>query len=268
MHDITSTVTIQSLLDVALEAAWQAGKIALQYFQTDAFDVETKSDLSPVTIADKKAEERIISIINRHFPNHAIIGEESGEHAGTSGTKWIIDPIDGTKSFVQGVPLYGLMIGVEVDGEIVAGVVNMPGLDEMYYASLGNGCFWNGRKAHVSMVKDLSDAVIVVRDERRLRQLPDVHERYHDLCERTKFQRTWGDCYGHLLVATGRAEACLDPEMNLWDNAPLKIILEEAGGLFTDWQGNRTIYGKSAVTSNGILHSQLVKTFNQAIATS
>ncbi len=254
--------TIENLLDVALEAAWQAGKITLQYFQTDAFDVDTKSDMSPVTIADKKAEERIISIINRHFPDHAIIGEESGEHAGTSGTKWIIDPIDGTKSFVQGVPLYGVMIGVEVDSEIVAGVVNMPGLSEMYYASQGNGAYWNGRRAHVSTVAGLSGAVILTTDERRMRRLPEKQALYHALSEQTKFQRTWGDCYGHLLVATGRAEAMLDPGMNVWDNAPLKIILEEAGGMFTDWQGNRTIYGGSAITSNGILHEQIVSALN------
>jgi histidinol phosphatase-like enzyme (inositol monophosphatase family) len=251
------------ILNVAIEAAAEAGKITLGYFQTSAYEVETKEDLSPVTIADRKAEERIVAIIRRHFPNHAVLGEESGASEGNEPIRWIIDPIDGTKSFIRGVPFYGTMIGVEIEGEAQVGVVNIPPLGEMYYGAKGLGSYCNGRRNHVSTVGTMKDATLMVTDVRpylRSREMADV---YRQFTERTLFQRTWGDCYGYMLVATGRADIMVDTKMSPWDCAALKPIIEEAGGSFTDWSGTPTIHGDNAVATNGLLHDEVLSILNQ-----
>ena len=238
------------LLDTAIEAAHEAGKITLRYFRSSQLKVEAKSNNSPVTEADKRAEEVITKIISSRYPDHAILGEEHGAKEGNEPVRWIIDPIDGTKTFIRGVPLYGTLIGVEVNGDVQVGVVNMPALDELYYASSGSGAYMNGRKITVSTIDNLSEAAILTTSERSVRDNPEKSTGYVELVRKTKLQRTWGDCYGHVLVASGRAEGMLDPGMDLWDSAPLKVLVEEAGGIFTDWNGKATIYGGSAISTN------------------
>ena len=248
--------TLQDLLDFTLETAWLAGKITLRYYQ-GGVQTEWKDDASPVTIADRQAEEKIRQCIEQRFPEDGLIGEEFGSKEKRSGRRWIIDPIDGTKSFVQGVPLYGVLIGVEEDDEMVAGVVYMPALDELVWAGKGLGCRWNGRLAKVSTEQKLESACLCFTSSSAFRE-NGREEAWKRLVTVSRMQRGWGDCYGHILVATGRAEACFDPIMNPWDCAPLLPILEEAGGSFTDWEGKPTIYGKDAFSTNKVLFADVM----------
>jgi histidinol-phosphatase len=253
-------MNLQPLLDLALEAAYEGGRTTLSYFQTSNFAVETKTDLSPVTVADRAAEERIVAIIRGRHPEHAVLGEESGTAPGTEPIEWIIDPIDGTKSFIAGVPMYGTMIGVVVEGVPTIGVVSMPALGEMYWGMRGSGSYWNGRRARVSSCASLEDARLLTTDIRRIRTMQEKSRAYDQLERRVKLVRTWGDCYGHMLVATGRAEIMLDPKMSIWDCAAILPIIEEAGGHFTDWRGIRTIDGGDAISTNDALHRMVLET--------
>src|SRR5437016_1990609 len=157
---MSQAISNRDLLDVAVSVAWQAGKITLEYFQTK-LTTETKSDQSPVTIADRRTEQKIRELISSRFPNHNIVGEEYGEQKGNSEYRWIIDPIDGTQSFIRGVPFYGVLIGIEKQNEVVVGVVNYPALGEMLFAARGEGCYWNGMRTGVSTVSKLGDALFL-----------------------------------------------------------------------------------------------------------
>jgi histidinol-phosphatase len=251
------TLPLSALLDFALDAAWQAGRITLGYFQSGVA-VERKGDNSPVTIADKQSEQKLRSLIQQHWSDHGMIGEEYGEERGTSSLTWIIDPIDGTKSFIHGVPFYAVLLALTDGDQSLVGVAHFPALNETVYGARGIGCFWNGRRARVSSVSELKDAALMASDidsfERRGKGAA-----WSRLVESTYIQRTWGDAYGYALVATGRAEIMLDPVMNVWDCAPFGVILEEAGGTFTDWQGKPTIYGGEAISTNGALFDSVMQ---------
>jgi histidinol phosphatase-like enzyme (inositol monophosphatase family) len=248
---------LAELLDFAVELARAAGEITLRYFRRGVA-AEIKADGSPVTIADREAEAFLRQEIAARFPADGILGEEEGATTGASGRRWILDPIDGTFSFVRGVPFYGVLIGLEIDGEAALGVVNIPALNELVYAARGLGCFWNGQPARVSGVAQLSEALLLATD------FGDCAKHGYGaagqkLSQQTKSQRTWGDCYGYVLVATGRAEVMLDPVMNVWDCAPLLPIMQEAGGTFTDWTGRATIHGGNAIATNGLLFGEVMQ---------
>jgi histidinol-phosphatase len=242
-------------LEVARRIAREAGDITLRYFGQNNFQVEWKVDASPVTVADREAEKHLRTRIAAAFPQDAILGEELGEQEGTSGYRWILDPIDGTKSFIYGVPLYGTLIGIEFEGRSVVGVIHIPGLDEMVYAASGGGA-WYCRgsaapvRAQVSKTKTLAEGLFLTSDVKGFgeRGSAAVYER---LQAASRFCRTWGDCYGYLLIATGRGELMVDPRMHVWDCAALQPVMEEAGGTFTDWSGNPTIFGAEGVATNG-----------------
>jgi histidinol phosphatase-like enzyme (inositol monophosphatase family) len=248
---------LRELMEFAAEAARGAGEITLRYFRR-ALEAERKADGSFVTAADREAERFLRAEIERTYPADAILGEEEGERAGTSGRRWILDPVDGTYSFVHGVPFYGVLVGLEIGDEPVVGVVNIPALGELVKAARGQGCYWNGELARVSTTDTLGDALLLSTDF-------GICARYglgaaaDELQRRFGARRTWGDCYGHVLVATGRAECMLDPVMNVWDCAPLLPILEEAGGTFTDWSGRRTIRGGNAVATNGAVYEEVAQ---------
>ena len=246
-------VELNELLEFAVDLARGAGEITLRYFRKKP-ETSTKSDGSYVTIADREAESYLRKRIGERFPDDGILGEEEGELQGTSGRRWILDPIDGTFAFVHGVPLYGVLIAVEIAGEMVVGVVNIPALGEIVSAAKGVGCFLNGEPARVSNTPELKDAVLLSTGFVRATEL---------LQERAKVSRTWGDCDGYVLVATGRADVMLDPVMNLWDCAPLLPIMEEAGGTFTDWRGVRTADGGNAIATNGLLFDEVLKLVNE-----
>jgi histidinol-phosphatase len=253
---------LRQILDFSIELAREAGEITLRHYK-GAFVPERKPDNSFVTIADRDSERHMRARIAAAFPEDAILGEEEGPKPGTSGRRWILDPIDGTYSFVHGVPLYSVLIGLEADSESVLGVINIPALKELVYAAKGLGCFWNGERCRVSRVGSLDEALLLSTDF-------GICEQYGfgmaaaRLQEQVHARRTWGDAYGHLLVATGRAEIMLDPVMNVWDCAALLPIMEEAGGTFTDWQGERTIYGQNAISTNGVLFEDVMETIRQS----
>lgn len=248
---------LQKLLDFAVSLAQGAGEITLRYFRRE-FETRLKGKDNFVTQADVEAEEFLRQSIAEKFPDDAVIGEEGGESIGSTGRRWIIDPIDGTYSFVHGVPFYGVLLGVEIEGEPTVGVINIPALGEIVYAAQGLGCFWNGVPARASQTAALEDALLLCTDFGSC-------ERYgfgaaaDALQRRASMRRTWGDCYGYVLVATGRADVMLDPAMNVWDCAALLPVVEEAGGTFTDWRGRRSIRSGNAVATNGILFEEVMR---------
>ncbi len=259
---MTHPTSTQTFLDFAIDAAWQAGQLTLAHFQTGVA-VEQKADESPVTIADRGAEQLLRRLIESRFPGHAIVGEEYGETDRDSSYRWIIDPIDGTRSFIRGVPLYGVLIGLEVAGESIVGAVHFPGLGEMVAAAESHGCWWNGRPARVSGVSRLDQALVTYTDCAGFAD-HGRSQAWARLQTASHTQRGWGDCYGHCLVATGRAEVMLDPILSAWDCAALVPILSEAGGTFTDWNGEVTIYSGHGLSTNGVLFEQVMKIIRRA----
>jgi histidinol phosphatase-like enzyme (inositol monophosphatase family) len=253
----TDNKQLKHLLDFAVDIAREAGAITYRYYQ-GSFVAERKADNSFVTIADREAESYLRSRIAEAFPDDAILGEEGGEKPGSSNRRWILDPIDGTYAFVHGVPLYGVLIGLEVNGEAVLGVVNLPALGDLVYAARGLGCFWNGETARVSATSSINQALLLSTDFVTCKQY-GFGPAAEALQQEVHAWRTWGDCYGHVLVATGRADIMLDPVMNVWDCAPLLPILEEAGGTFTDWNATRTIHGGNAISTNGLLFDEVME---------
>lgn len=245
---------LDDVLDAAREFAVEAGGITLRHFG-HVLESRDKADGTPVTRADREAERLMRERIQEGFPSHGIVGEEFGEEKPGARIRWILDPIDGTRSFMRGVPLYGVMIGVEVDGEPRVGVIHFPALDETVSACLGLGCSWNGAAASVSGVDRLSDAAVLTTDPRTAPTLSG----WEALRDEAGLVRTWGDCYGHCLVATGRAEAMVDPELALWDAAPLLPIVAEAGGRFTDLEGRSSVQGGSGLSTNGRLHRDVLE---------
>lgn len=233
-----------------------AGKIVLSHFQT-ALQVETKSDNSPVTLADKQSEEILRNMMANHTPDYGIIGEEFGTQAGSADREWVIDPIDGTKAFIHGVPLFGTLLALLEKGRPVVGVVALPALGHIMAASMGGGCVLDGKSCRVSNVSRLEEALILDGSATTMERL-GYGPGWSDLRSRAKLHRGWGDCYGHFLVAAGRAEAMADPIVSIWDIAPFAVIIPEAGGTFSAFGGNVSIIEQSAISSNGLLHEVLV----------
>ncbi len=242
-------------LDVAIEIAESAGRLTLEHFGT-ALDVEWKADESPVTVADRGAERLIRQRLDEAFPADGQLGEEFGEKTGSSRRRWIIDPIDGTQSFIRGVPLYGVLLGLEDRGRCVVGVMCFPPLSETYSAAVGGPAYRNGSVVHVADDVRLSDATLLSSDIK-----PDQYgERFSDferLLGRVGRYRGWGDCYGYALVASGRAEIMLDPLLNPWDIAAVLPILEAAGGRFVGWNGDPGIRAGSGIGTTNALFDEV-----------
>jgi histidinol phosphatase-like enzyme (inositol monophosphatase family) len=249
-------------LELAIAAAREAGDITLKYFCAEGLQVECKADQSPVTVADRQAEQHLRQRIAAAFPADGILGEELGEQPGTSGYRWILDPIDGTKSFIHGVPLYGTLIGCEYQGRSVLGLIRIPRLDECVYATAGQGAWYTAgneppRPARVGGCRRLAEATLCTSDIEGFRVV-DRWSAFERLQAAASLVRTWGDCYGYLLAATGRIDLMVDPRMHVWDAAALLPILEEAGGAFTDWQGQPTITGGNGIGGNRELVAEAV----------
>jgi len=239
------------LLEAVAEVARLAGKVALGYFKSGVA-VETKSDGSPVTIADRAAEDAARSWIASRFPGDGIEGEERGANSAKSHRRWIIDPIDGTKSFVRGVPLWGSLVAVCEGNEVIAGAASFPAVGEELAAALERGAWWNGARCSVSSVDSMADATVLTTNP-QFRLTPDLKPGWDRLAAAARVARGWGDCYGYLLVATGRAEVMVDGALADWDAAALYPVIVEAGGVFTDRSGRRTPFGKSAIATNTAL---------------
>lgn len=256
MSDARVEAEIGELVSFATELAHAAGDLTLKLFGS-VVDHEAKGDGSPVTIADREAEQLIRTRVEKRYPDHSILGEEYGESNEGARVRWILDPIDATRSFMRGVPLYGVLIGIEIDDVSAVGVAHFPPLRETVAAGRGLGCTWNGRPSSVSAVDRIEDAVICTTDVERLLSRAEG-EGWRRIQQRCAFSRTWGDCYGHALVATGRIEAQVDPVMAPWDAGPFLTIATEAGGSFTTFDGRETVHGGSGLSSNGKLHQAVL----------
>lgn len=245
----------RDLLNVAIEAAYRGGRRALGYFN-GGIHAETKTDRTPVTIADREAEQVVREHIGRHFSGHPVLGEEFGQTGGAGNIRWVVDPIDGTKNFLAGVPLWGTLVAVEVDGKPTVGAIYLPVMDEMIAAGTGLGCTWNGRAARVSNTHSLKDAALLTTSATVARARSDAYDR---LISSVRLDRDWGDCYGYALVATGRADIMVDPIVNPWDVAAIMPIITEAGGRFATWAGESTIHGKDAMATNAALYDDVIE---------
>ena len=258
----------QDRLNFALDVSQQAAELILSYYRSQTLGVESKADDSPVTVADRGAEQLIREALAKHYPEDGILGEEFDDVDGSSGYRWILDPIDGTKPFIYGVPLFGTLVGIEFEGRMVAGVCRFPAQDEVVYAEEGGGAWWQIKdaepvQARVSDETDLSRARLMFTEPTH-----DVRVGRSDVLpgflQQVRIARGWGDCYGHMMVATGRAELAIDPEMSAWDIAALIPIVREAGGHCTDWQGQEDIFGGDGFSTNAALHKQVLDVLKAA----
>lgn len=253
---------IDSIHQEAMDIAREGGEHTLKYFKK-SLEVERKSDDSPVTIADREAESIMRTVISERFPEHGIIGEEHGRTNEDSPIQWILDPIDGTKSFIHGIPLYTTLIGVLVEDEPVVGIIFAPALDELCEAAKGKGTRLNGEQCHVRKCSDLSQATFLSTDVNSPSKF-DYGDSFQSLIEKTRIHRTWGDAYGHMMVATGRADLMFDPVLNIWDAAPLLTILQEAGGVFCDTSGNETIQSGNGLSCSRELLQDVLEVLSNA----
>ena len=248
------TLDSAGLLEAAESLARLTGGVALHHYRS-ALRVERKADGSPVTVADRAAEQAAREWVRRTFPDDGVLGEEFGEERAGARRRWIIDPIDGTKSFVRGVPLWGSLVALCEGDSVLAGAAFFPAVDELVVAAPGAGCWWNGTACSVSDVTELAAATALTTDE-RFSEKRDWRPGWERLTARVDVSRSWGDCFGYLLVATGRAEIMCDPVLSPWDAAALQPIITEAGGDFTDWAGQATAFGGSAIATNRALAPQ------------
>jgi histidinol phosphatase-like enzyme (inositol monophosphatase family) len=249
------------MLEDAERWAREAGQITLGYFG-GRVPFDAKGDGSPVTVADREAEMHLRRRITERFPTHGILGEEFGATQGSAPVTWILDPIDGTRSFMRGVPLYGVLIGVEVRGRPVLGIAYFPALDEMVAAAEEQGCYWQGSRCRVSDLTELPPATLLTTDPVSTGGSP-LCTGFARLGSSVDVVRSWGDAYGHALVATGRADIMVDPILSPWDAAPLHTLLTEAGGRFTDLLGRADIRGGSGLSTNGHLHELALERLQQ-----
>jgi histidinol phosphatase-like enzyme (inositol monophosphatase family) len=256
-------IEFERRMTFARAAALEASKLILGHYQSATLQVDRKRDSSPVTIADRNAEELLRAAIGREFPADAILGEEFGESPGTSGFRWILDPVDGTKSFIHGVPLFGTLIGLEFEGQCVVGVCHLPALGETAWGGKGLGAWWQPaggavRPARVSNVDQLSQALFCFTTVQGFARI-GRQDAFETLINTAGISRGWGDCYGHMLVATGRAEVMIDPLMNIWDAAALIPIIEEAGGHFVDWNGVVNAGAGNGISVNASLRDEVLR---------
>lgn len=252
---------LKELRIAAEEFARLGGNSTLNHYQK-SFEVEYKSDESPVTNADREAESIIRTLIKERFPDHGIIGEEFGEENSDSDIVWVLDPIDGTKSFIHGVPFYTTLIGIMIHGKPEVGVIYAPALDEMVSAATGLGCTINGMEAGVRTCNQLNRATFLTTDVTSFEEY-GYDKAFEKLKGIVRVHRTWGDAYGHMMVATGRADIMIDAILNLWDAAAVLPIVTEAGGIFCDVKGVETIHSGNAISTNKSLKKEILQIFDK-----
>lgn len=249
----------EALLDAAMDIARKGGEKTLEYFRKDV-EVISKQDDSPVTIADREAEQVMRRLIERQFPEHGIIGEEFGTTKPDASVKWILDPIDGTVGFIHGIPLYTTLIGVMVNDKPTVGVIYAPLLNEMVSAAAGHGCFYNNTKTTIRNISSLEKASLMTSDVQYFNE-SGYKNSFEHLLTRVKTHRTWGDAYGYMMVATGRADIMMDPVLQIWDAAALLPVISEAGGSFTDLNGNARVDGGNGFACHPDIKEELLTIF-------
>lgn len=241
------------------ELADASGKIIKGYFRNE-ITIETKKDASPVTIADKKAEEIMREMIMKHYPGHGIIGEEFGKHNPGAEYQWVLDPIDGTKSFVCGAVTFGTLIALTKNGEPILGVINQPVLDEFLIGD-NETSLLNGKQVKTRSCPALKDAVLLTTDHLNIAKYQDKGK-FDNLISTVKLYRSWGDCYGYYLLATGYADIMIDPAMSIWDLMALIPVVKGAGGIITDYHGNSAAHGTSIIAAVKEIHSEVIRMLN------
>jgi histidinol phosphatase-like enzyme (inositol monophosphatase family) len=261
-----SPVEYSQRIQFSLELAQIASNVTLGFFRTKAYQVERKSDRSPVTAADKGAEQAVRQAISQSYPQDGLLGEEFGSVAGQNDFEWIIDPIDGTKSFISGVPLYSTLVGLTYRGQPLIGVIAIPALGEVVLGAVGCGAWYGQRdpqaptddslsmhRCHVSSLDALSEGLFLTSQVDNFDRRSAQHA-YLALQQEAYVSRSWGDGYGYLLVATGRGELMVDPIVNPWDVAAVAPVIMEAGGKFTCWSGEVNLRAGHCLASNGLVH--------------
>lgn len=244
-------------MSIAQGLADRAGQIAMGLFRGEGLEVRLKTDLSMVTQADTAIEAMLREQLAVAFPDDRVLGEEEGGEAAGPGRVWIVDPIDGTSNFVRGVPAWGTLIALRQDGEGLLGVCDMPALGERYAAARGEGATCNGRPIRVSEITAVSDAHLLYAEMKDLLAGP-YREPVLGLVADCWRDRGFGDCWAHALVARGAAEVMLEPQLSVWDFAAMQVIVEEAGGRVTTFDGGPPVHGGSLVTSNGLVHDEVL----------
>lgn len=250
---------MQDIKKFCAELARASSKIITQYYRT-SIKIETKADASPVTIADKKAEEIMRELIMKEFPEHGILGEEFGVHNENSEHQWILDPIDGTKSFICGTPLFGTLIAYLKDNNPVVGVIHLPVLSQ-YLLGDNKSAELNGNKVNTRACENLDDAVLLTSDHFMIAKYQNL-KKFEELAKKVKLYRNWGDCYGYYLLASGYADIMIDPIMSRWDSMALIPIVKGAGGIITDYQGNDPVVGTSIIVAGKGIHNKIIEMLN------
>lgn len=250
---------LSELRESASKFAKAGGDITLNYFKKE-YRLDFKKDDSPVTNADREAEACIRKLINEKYPGHGIIGEEFGSENTESDVVWVLDPIDGTQSFIHGIPFYTTLIGILVKGKPEVGVIYAPALNELVSAVTGEGCTLNGKECKVRECNSLDKATFLTTEVSTFEE-HNHFEAFKELLGKIRLHRTWGDAYGHMMVATGRADIMIDPILNIWDAAALLPIVTEAGGSYTDLNGKPNIETGNGISTNKVLKDQILKIF-------
>jgi histidinol phosphatase-like enzyme (inositol monophosphatase family) len=243
----------------------QSSEITISYFNKisrSGITSSIKKDNTPVTTADLKCEDYLLKQICTKYPSHNILSEEKGVHENGSEFRWIIDPIDGTRNFMRGYPFWGTLLAVEFEGEIISGIISMPAIGVFICASAGNGCFVNGKKAKVSNKNKVEESYVLYTGLNHI-LLQSFSNNFLELASQCNYIRGFGDCHGHSYIISGMAEVLIDPIVAPYDIAATKICVEEAGGKLTDIHGIDSIYNRTAVISNGLVHDQVLKMLNE-----
>lgn len=246
-------------LQLALELADAADAITIRYFRSATLSVRTKTDMTPVSEADEAVEREIRRRIGEARPDDGIVGEELGT-SGRSARRWIIDPIDGTKNYVRGIPIYATLIALEDAGRITAAVVSAPALQRRWWAAVGKGACCNGEAIRVSGVADVEESHLAYDSITDFDKY-GLSDAFLSLVRRCARTRGFGDFWSHMLVAEGAIEIAVEPEVAAWDMAAVQLIVEEAGGRFSDLRGNARYDGGSGVSTNGRVHENVLESF-------
>ncbi len=254
-------------MDVARRAVEAASAASLAHFRRGV-RVERKPDRTPVTQADRDSEAAILAVVRDAFPDHAFLGEETGAHAGSAETRWIVDPLDGTKGFTRGRGFWGALVALEHEGRVVAGAMALPALGETYWAARGHGAWLRAGDAaperlRVSAIADWADATLSFGEPYELLR-PPLLERVAALAIAAQTARCYGDLAGCALVLQGKAEAWVEAGVRIWDIAALRVLVEEAGGRFTDLDGRATHASGNCVASNGLVHDHVLRALSAA----
>ncbi len=258
-NSILSPSEHSALLEFTRRLAAESGAIIRRHFRTD-YQVDSKSDESPVTVADRQAEERMRELITDRFPAHGILGEEYGHHQPDAPFQWVLDPIDGTKNFISHGYLFGTLIALTHEGKALLGAIHQPIVEDLLLGD-GETTWLNGAPVQVRACTSLEDAVFLTTSHYNVENYQNGPA-FEAVARRAARYHSWGDCHGYYLVAVGGADVMTDPVMNFWDRAALVPIIEGAGGRITDWQGGDPLYGSGVVASGGGFHDELIGLLN------